>query len=106
MAAMRAIFAMVLAVSVALLPAAVEASVVSKSVEMSNASADTPCCPCCKIHKAKSSIACAFNCMSVGAAVLPQLVLLPNVDEAARPCFMAYTLHGYSEGPPTHPPPL
>jgi hypothetical protein len=73
----RAIVAALIAISVAMVPAAAGAYISTKPVEMSMAGhANTPCCT---PDDCKDSIACAVKCFNFVGAVFPATVPLTHV---------------------------
>ena len=107
MTVVRVFLAALVAISVAVVPAAGIPAVSTKPVEMSMPdNADMPCCPCCNEQDhSKSSGACALKCLNFVGVVLPAMaVTQPYLVVAARPSFMNDALHEYVIGPPTHPP--
>jgi hypothetical protein len=103
----RTFVAVLIVFSVAALPAAGEPSVAPKAMELSTASADMPCCPCCDAHNdLKGSIACALKCITLFGAVLPPMVSLQHIVDAVPPSFVDGAWHGHITSPPTHPPPV
>jgi hypothetical protein len=104
MAFVRTIFAALIAISVAMVPATGGAAISVKPVEMSMADqADMPCCPTPDVGK--GSVACAFKCLNFVAALFPPPVVLLHVPQGLPPSFADVTLHGHVS-PPTHPPPI
>jgi len=100
----RTILAALIAISVAMVPATSGAAISTKPVEMSMANqADMPCCPA--PDDDKSSVACAFKCLSFVAAMFPAPVALSLIADAPLPSFWVGALHGHVS-PPTHPPPI
>jgi hypothetical protein len=107
MTVVRVFLAALVAISVAVVPAAGIPVVSTAPVEMSMPdNADMPCCPCCNEQDhSKSSGACALKCLNFVGVVLPAMaVAQPYLVDAARPSFMNDALHEYVIGPPTHPP--
>jgi hypothetical protein len=105
----RTALAALIAMSVAMVPAAVGAAVSIMPVEMSMPdNADMPCCPCCNDQdNSKSSVACALKCINFVGAVLPTMVVTqPCLVDADPPSFVNDALRGHASSPPTHPPPL
>jgi hypothetical protein len=109
MVGVRTILAAVITISVAVVPAAGEAAVSTKPVEMSMPDiADMPCCPCCNDQdSSRSSVACALKCINFVGAILPAMVVAqPYLVDAAPLSFATDALHGRASSPPTHPPPV
>ena len=103
MLAARTILAALIAISVAMFPAAGGAAVSTTPVEMSMADqADMQCCP---PDDCKKSIACAFKCFNFVAAMFPATISLPHIVDGPPQFFADGALHGYVS-PPTHPPPI
>jgi hypothetical protein len=101
----RRILVAVIAVSVAVLPAASEAIVSPSPVEMTMADqADMPCCPCCNTQGDFNASACVLKCVAPASAILPAMSLL-FIDEGRQLSSEVDTLHGLVRAPPTHPPP-
>jgi hypothetical protein len=100
----RAILAALIAISIALLPAAGGAAASTKPAEMSITNQpEMPCCP--PPDDGNGSVACAFKCCNFVAVMFPApLALLPTVDAplASSP---EGTLRGYISSP-AHPPPI
>lgn len=107
MSALRAIFVVLVAMSVAIAPAAMAMPVTVSSVEMASVDqGNVPCCPCCDSQeKSKASVACTVKCISSYNAVLPQTVPLPRIAHANPLALSVNDLHGHIRSPPTHPPP-
>jgi hypothetical protein len=100
---LRTILTVLIAVSVALVPATGGAAISTKPVEMSMADqADMPCCP---PDDCKGSLTCAFKCFNFVAMAFPIPVALSHMTDVPRPSFVNDTLHGHTS-PPTHPPPI
>ena len=103
MLTVRTILVALIAISVAMVPAAGGAAISIKPVEMSMADqADTPCCPS---DDCKGSIACALKCFSFVATMFPATIPVRDVADEPLQSFADGTLHGYVS-PPTHPPPI
>jgi hypothetical protein len=105
----RTALAALIAVSVAMVPAAGQAAVSTKPVEMSMPdNADIPCCPCCNDQdSSKNTVACALKCINFVGVVLPAMVVAqPYLVDAASPSFVNDALRGHTSSPPTHPPPV
>jgi len=100
----RTILAVVIAISVATVPATGGAAISTKPVEMSMANpADMPCCPA--TDDSKGSVACAFKCLSFVAAMFPPPVVLSPIADGPPPSLGVSALHGHVI-PPAHPPPI
>jgi hypothetical protein len=100
----RTILAALIAISVAMVPATSGAVISTKPVEMSMANqADMPCCPA--PDDDKSSVACAFKCLSFVAAMFPAPVVLSPVVEVSPRSLGVSALYGHVS-PPAHPPPI
>ena len=108
MVVIRAILAVWISFSVAVIPATAGAAISAKPVEMSMSDQmDMTCCPCCNTQEdSNNSVACAIKCINVFGAILPPTFLLPNQIEAAPPFIVNVTLRGHVRSPPTHPPPV
>ena len=103
MAFARTILAVLIAISVAMVPITGGAAISAKPVEMSMADqADMQCCP---PDDCKGSIACAFKCFNFVAAMFPAANTLPHIVDGSLQSFAGGTLDGYVS-PPTHPPPI
>jgi hypothetical protein len=105
----RTLFAALIAISIAVVPAAAEASFSTKPVEMSMPdNADMPCCPCCNDQdNSKRLLACVLKCINLVGAVLPAMAAIQrHLVEATPPSDVKDALHEYSTSPPTHPPPV
>jgi hypothetical protein len=99
----RTLLLILLALSLAALPAAGAAPVAAKSIEMSMP--DGADMPCCNADQCKDSIACALKCFSCLGAIFEAVVSpRPTADTALR-SFAAGALHPHLSSPPTHPPP-
>jgi hypothetical protein len=104
MAFARTILAALIAISIALLPAAGGAAVSTKPVEMSITNqTDMPCCP--PPDEGNGSVACAFKCCNFMAIMFPTPVALSPIAETLPAAFFEGTLRGHIS-PPTHPPPI
>jgi len=103
----RRILVTVIAVSVAVLPAASEAIVSPSLMEMTMVDqADMPCCPCCNTQGDFKATACVLKCVAPASAILPAtIVSLLFIDEGRQLPSAVDTLHGLVRAPPTHPPP-
>jgi hypothetical protein len=108
MAIVRAFLVVIVSFSVAIIPATAGGLVSIKPIEMAMAGQmDGSCCPCCNAQDDfKSSTACAVKCISVFAAILPNIIPLPRMVEVASPSIADAILRGYQRSPPTHPPPV
>src|SRR6185437_9763919 len=103
MAPARMIFAVLIAISVAMVPVTGGAAISTKPAEMSTAAnADMPCCA---PDDCKGSIACALKCFNFVATLFPAAVVLPPVVDESPQFFADGTLRGFVS-PPTHPPPI
>jgi hypothetical protein len=105
----RTILAALIAISVAVVPVAVEAAVTTTPAKMSmSVDADMPCCPCCNEQDtSKTSATCAFKCINLVGAVCPAMIVIRlHLIEAVPPSFVNDTLRGHVSSPPTHPPPV
>lgn len=103
MRATRTILAVVIAISVAMVPAAGGVAIPTKPVEMSMA--DQADMPCCASDDCKGSIACAFKCFNFVAATFPATIPLSHIVDGPPAFFADGTLHGHVS-PPAHPPPI
>ena len=104
MAFVRTIFAALIAISVAMVPATGGAAISTKPVEMSMADqADMPCCPL--PMTAKVPLRARSNASILSPRCSPLQVSLPHVADGPPPSFADVTLHGHVS-PPTHPPPI
>lgn len=103
MLAARTILTALIAISVAMLPAAGGATVSTTPVEVSMA--DQADMPCCAPDDCKGSIACAFKCFNFVGITFPAAVSLPYAVDVIPQSFSDATLRGYIS-PPTHPPPI
>ncbi|MGB7259700.1 MAG: hypothetical protein WBD48_16620 [Pseudolabrys sp.] len=98
----RTFLAVLIAVSIGMVPATGGAAVSTKPVEMSmSGHAGVPCCP---PDDCKDSIACALKCFNFVALFSPAMILAPPLAGAARPFFAERELPGHVRSPPTHPP--
>ena len=99
----RTLLLILLALSLAALPAAGAAPVAAKSIEMSMpGGADMPCC---NADHCKDTIACALKCFSCLGVIFEAVVSPPPTADKALPSFAAGALHPHLSSPPTHPPP-
>jgi hypothetical protein len=104
MAFARTIFAALIAISLAMVPAYAGAAISTKPVEMSMSDqTDMPCCP--PPDDGKGSIACAAKCLNFVATMFPPPVVLSHFADGPPPSFEDGALHGFVS-PPTHPPPI
>ena len=105
MSVARTILAVLIAIAVAMGPAASGgASVFVTSAGMSMADqTDMPCCP--PSDDCKGSVACAFKCLNFVAVTFPAAVALATIADAMPSVSTGENLHGYLS-PPTHPPPI
>jgi len=99
----RGFLAVVIAVSVAVVPLKEGAATSVTPVQMSMPdSGEMPCCP---PDESKASFTCALKCFNVAAALIPVGISLPDFDDRPQAPFANETLHGHVS-PPTHPPPI
>jgi hypothetical protein len=109
MVVIRTIAAVLIAISVALLPTPGMAILpaLPDQAEMVD-QADMHCCPCCDTQNDHGSTICALTCMSVAAFVVPvtAIVLLPYIGDRSARSFAAEPLQEFLKAPPTHPPQL
>jgi hypothetical protein len=108
MALIRTILVALIAVSIAVLPATVEAIVSpSPAAEVTMADQDDmPCCTCCNTQGDLKATACVLKCTALAGAVLPAMTVAYIADEPAPGIILVDdTLHGLARAPPTHPPP-
>ena len=103
MLVVRIIFAALITISVAMLPAIGGAVASTKPIEMSMS--DHADMPCCAPDDCKGSIACAFKCFNLVGTTFPAMVSLPCSVDAAPPSFVDDILREHVRSPPTHPPP-
>jgi hypothetical protein len=105
MVAIRTILAALIAISVALLPAAGPAPP-DRAVMVDHA--DMPCCPNCDNQNDHRSMVCALSCASVAAFVVPvtAIALLPYIGDRSPLSFAVELLEEFLKAPPTHPPQL
>jgi hypothetical protein len=100
----RTILAVLIAISIAVVPATGGAVFSANPAEMSMGNqADMPCCPA--PDDSKGSVACAFKCLSFVAAMFPAPVVLSPVVEVSPQSLRLGALHGHVS-PPAHPPPI
>ena len=108
----RTVLALVIAFSVAILPAAGGAAIVMESAGMSVSEAMPDCCehhgiPCDKLPKAKdgccSMAACALMCFNFSASSFSDLIFPPVVTEAL-PMLATNCLTSQMGSPPFRPP--
>ena len=106
MALIRTILVALIAISIAVLPATVEAIVSPLPAEVTMADqADMPCCTCCNTQGDLKATACVLKCTALAGAVLPAMTVAYISDEAPPGTLVDGTLHGLARAPPTHPPP-
>ena len=107
MALIRTILVALIAISIAVLPATVEAIVSPLPAEVTMADqADMPCCTCCNTQGDLETTACVLKCMTLAGAVLPAMTIgLPYIADRCPRTLVDDTLHGLARPPPTHPPP-
>jgi len=100
----RAILAVVLAFSIAMLPAIGGAAVASQSsvssTSVSNGQDGMPCNQ--SMDDCKSSAGCALKCFNFSDAIVPEL-LPPRSDP--EPSFVPKALRSHASSPPFRPPP-
>jgi hypothetical protein len=104
----RTIVAALIAISVALLPAAGEAIVSPSTSQVAMADqSDMPCCPCCNTQDDIKLTFCTLTCITLASAVFPTTVTMPLYVADSTPAgFVDDPLHEFLTAPPTHPPPL
>ena len=107
MIGLRALLSVLVAISVAVLPATAEAIVLSSVDQVTMAEqTEMPCCPSCDTHGVFKAAACVLKCMAVASAVLPVMpVALLFFAEGSPLALAEHALHGLVRAPPTHPPP-
>jgi hypothetical protein len=108
MVVMRTILAVLIAISVVILPAAGEPIVSTSPAAGAMADqADMPCCPCCATQDHVKATACVLKCMTLAGAVFPAMTVTPRYLTDGSPLtFAGDTLQGLVRTPPTHPPPV
>jgi hypothetical protein len=100
----RVFAAVLIAVSIAVLPAAGAAAILISHVEMTiSQGPDAP--PPCASHNCKDSIACALKCFNFVAAGPGPMPFPAYALDGAIPVCATAALHAYVSSPPTHPPP-
>jgi hypothetical protein len=100
----RTILAILIAISIAVVPATGGVVLSAKPVEMSMANpADMPCCPA--PDDSKGSVACAFKCLNFVAAMFPPTIVLAHIADGVTPTPVHDELRGHVS-PPAHPPPI
>jgi hypothetical protein len=105
MAFVRLFFAILIAGSVALAPAAGSPTVSVGNREMAMAvHTDMPCC-CSSPDDAKASIACPFKCLSFVAMAFPAARPLVHIADRVPQTSSDSVLFDYIN-PPRHPPPI
>jgi hypothetical protein len=107
MALIRTILVALMAISIAVLPATVEAIVSSSPAEVTMADQDDmPCCTCCNTQGDLKATACVLKCTALAGAVLPAMTIgLPYIADGFPRTLVDDTLRGLARAPPTHPPP-
>jgi hypothetical protein len=108
MVVIRAIMAVLIAISVVMLPATGEPIVSPSPVEVMMADqSDMSCCPCCKTQDHSQSTACALKCITLAGAILPAMnIAQPYLVDGLPVPFVDDTSHGVVRKPPTRPPPV
>lgn len=106
MALIRTIFAVLIAVSVAVPPAISEVAMSTSPAEvMTIDQADMPCCPGCDKPDASKSMACILKCVMLTGLIVPLAgAAQPSLRDGLLLSFVHDTLHGFARTPPTHPP--
>jgi hypothetical protein len=100
----RAILAALIAISIALLPAAGGAAASMKPVEMSITNQmDMPCCPI--PDSGNGSVECAFKCCNFVAVMFPAPIVVVPIVDGWLASFAEGTLRGHINSP-AHPPPI
>jgi hypothetical protein len=107
MTGLRALLTVLIAISVAVLPATAEVVVLASPDQVTVAyQAEMPCCSCCDNQGDFKATACALQCAALAGAVLPAMpVTLLFLAEGSPLALAERTLHGLVRAPPTHPPP-
>lgn len=108
MLAIRTILAVLIAISLALVPAAAGAAISLSSGETAMDRADMPCCPDygTQQHPSKTNL-CILNCaIHVWVALPAMSIALPRLVGEPVPFLKADNLRGMAQSPPTHPPKL
>ncbi len=108
MALSRTVLAVLIALSVAMLPATGEVMESPSPSELTMANqADMPSCPRCNTQDDFNATACIRACAALAGAVLPAMtVTLPTLVGNDLPfSLIDDTLHGIVRAPPTHPAP-
>src|SRR4051812_32366221 len=99
----RALIAVLVSISVALVPASATVAVASMhSAALSSGAA--PEIHCCAPDDCKASTACSVKCFGCGVAVSLAEVLPPQVFHLHPVAPVAPKLTGYAHSPPRHPP--
>jgi hypothetical protein len=99
----RTILAVVIAISVAVVPATGGTAISTNPIEM--AMVDQTDMPCCPPDDCKGSITCAFKCFNFVAITFPTPIALSHIVDVLPPSFVDGILHGHVS-PPAHPPPI
>jgi hypothetical protein len=101
----RTILAVLIAISIAVVPATGGMVRSAKPVEMSMANlADMPCCPA--PGDSKGSLACGFNCcLNFVVAMFPPTIVLAHIADGVTATPVDAELRGHVS-PPAHPPPI
>ena len=107
MALIRTVFAVLIAVSVAVPPAVGEVAMSSSPAGvMTIDQADMPCCPGCDKQDTSKSTACILKCVMLTGVIVPLAsAAQPSLRDGLLLSFVHETLHGFARTPPTHPPP-
>jgi hypothetical protein len=104
MHSLRVILVVLIASSVAMVPAAAGAVCSTMPVEMSML--DHADMPCSNVpDDCKGSVACALKCFNFVGAIQPHIIILALQLDSALPSFANGALHPHVSSPPTHPPP-
>jgi len=100
----RTILAVLIAISIAVVPTTGGAVCSAEPAEMSMGNqADMPCCP--TPDDSKGFVPCAFKCLNFVAAMFPTPVVLSPVIEVSPQSIRVGALYGHVS-PPAHPPPI
>lgn len=107
MIGLRTLLTVLIAISVAALPAIAEVIVLPSPDQVTMADqAEMPCCPGSDTQADFKATACVLKCVALASAVLPAMPVALLFFADGSPLALAeHALHGLVRAPPTHPPP-
>ena len=103
MAHLRMLLAALIAIALALVPAAAPQVSVAHAAPV--ASSNDGDMPCCVPDHCKSSVGCSAKCLNCGIVAPADQNDPPAIFGVARVSFSQARLHAHVQSPPTHPPP-